>query len=245
MFDQKTIEYIKNYVYLLIDPTTDEPFYVGEGACNRVFEHAKAALIDNDESLKLHRIRDIINSGNQVKHLILKHGLAKKEALQIEGSIIDFSRHFSLQLTNIAGGHNSIDNGLMTTEEIIRKYNAKPLEKMDAGFAIININKTYKQGSGFEGLYKATKEAWPIDKRRIPVIKYVLSEYRGLIVEAFSVNSWYEVPAFNQSGKPRVRWGFKGEVANDKIRNKYINTSVAHLKKPGASFPVRYKVNNV
>ncbi|CAA0120412.1 LEM-3-like GIY-YIG domain-containing protein [Zhongshania aliphaticivorans] len=245
MFDQKTIEHLKNYVYLLIDPETDKPFYVGEGAGNRVFEHAKAAVVDNDESLKLDKIREIINSGAEVKHLLLKHGLSKNVALKIEASIIDFSRHFSLQMTNIAGGHDSIENGLMTTEEAIRKYNAMPLTKMDSGFAIININKTYKRGSGFEGIYQATKEAWPIDRSRIPSLRYVLSEYRGLIVEAFSVQSWYEVPAVDRSGKLRVRWGFEGVVAEEAIRNSYINTSVAHLKKPGASFPIRYEVKAV
>ena len=39
-----------------------------------------------------------------------------------------------------------------------------------------------------------------------------------------------------------IRWGFNGEIAEDTIRNKYINKSIAHTKKRGAANPIRYKI---
>ena len=39
MFDEKTIAELKYYVYLLVNPITKSPFYVGKGEGNRVFDH--------------------------------------------------------------------------------------------------------------------------------------------------------------------------------------------------------------
>ena len=43
MFDQITSEKLKFYVYCLIDPRDDKPFYIGKGKGNRVFEHAESS----------------------------------------------------------------------------------------------------------------------------------------------------------------------------------------------------------
>lgn len=36
MFDEKTIQHLKYYVYMLIDPADNKPFYIGKGVQNRV-----------------------------------------------------------------------------------------------------------------------------------------------------------------------------------------------------------------
>jgi len=243
MFDTKVIEQLKSYVYLLIDPSTDEPFYVGKGTGNRVFDHVKCALEEVEErNYKYEEIRRIKADGNDIKHLIVRHGLTEKVALEIESSLIDtfkFIPKFKHYIRgNIQGGVNSIEKGLMTSDEIIRLYNAEPLLEIGDHCVIININKTYKRGSGESAIYNATKEIWNIKKSRRDKIKYVLSEYRGLIVEVFEVSKWYAKergynPGAKKYGQTYMGYGFEGVVAEPDIRNKYVNKTIAPFKKRG------------
>jgi hypothetical protein len=110
MFDQKTQQELKSYVYMLLDPQDNKPFYVGKGNDNRVFEHMNLALSDSDIStLKYDKIREIVNVRQQtVQHIIVRHGLTDREAFQIEASLIDTLIHCGIGLTNEQGGHNYI-----------------------------------------------------------------------------------------------------------------------------------------
>jgi hypothetical protein len=242
---------------MLLDPQDDKPFYVGKGrANNRVFEHLACALTDTDAStLKYDKIREIKKKGQIVKHIIVRHGLTDSEAFQIEASLIDTLNYCGLGLSNQQGGHNSIDKGLMTSEEIIRLYNAQPLNKIESNCVLININKTYERGNGTEAIYQATKETWLISKAKVELIKYVLSEYKGLIVEVFEVNDngWYEKQrpknktelVNGQKQKIQIQvtgYGFIGKPAPENIRNLYINKSVAHKKTKGQANVIRYKL---
>jgi len=44
---------------------------------------------------------------------------------------------------------------------------------------------------GLQTTYEAAKETWTIRKNKLQQLKYVLSEYHGLIVEVFKVNNCY------------------------------------------------------
>jgi len=244
MFDEKICQKLKYYVYLLIDPETDEPFYVGKGQNNRVFNHVKCELETEDETNKYYEIRRIKNKGQVVKHLIVRHGLTEKSAFEIESTLIDTFKfipkfnHFVQG--NIQGGIKSIEKGLMSTDEIIRLYNAEVLNSIGEDCVIININKTYKRGAGENAIYEATKGIWDIKEKRTAKIKYVLSEYRGLIVEVFTVKEWYtKEREYNANakkyGQTYTGYEFKGEVAETSIRNLYVNKSIAKNKKKGFS----------
>jgi hypothetical protein len=235
-FDNRTIEQIGAYVYCLLDPE-GKPFYVGKGNKNRVFEHAANALKDPAESDKVETIKKIIDAGNQVQHLIIQHGLDNTTAFAIETALIDFAKYFDAGLTNIALGHKSSTFGIMTAEEIQRKYHAPPLEELGEGCVIININRTYRRAKGEKNFYEATRQSWVIDKRRIPDLDYVLSEYAGFIVEVFEVDHWYQVE--NPNG--RNRWAFEGRQAPDDIRSLYLNRKIH--KKRGAAYPITYRLS--
>lgn len=250
MFDYYTIsKQLGYYVYLLIDPSDNKPFYVGKGQGNRVFDHIRCAIENPEEkSEKLDKIREI--GPENVKHVILTHGLkTEDEAFRIEAIVIDLLRYLGCQLettlTNKQGGVHSHQIGLMTTDEIIRLYNAEPLNHISTDCVVININGLYERGMDSDRIYQATKEAWKIGKKRTSTIKYVLSEYQGLIIEVFKVDEWYPVERTygvkcKKAGGKYTAFGFNGHIAEDAMRNLYINKSIANKKKKGRANPISY-----
>ena len=50
MFDNITISKLGYYVYALINPINNKPFYIGKGKENRVFSHKEEVI--NDFNLK-------------------------------------------------------------------------------------------------------------------------------------------------------------------------------------------------
>ena len=86
---------------------------------------------------------------------------------------------------------------------------------------------------------KNTKEV-VIDEKKTKEVEYALAEYQGIIIGVFKVDKWYAVKT--QDNKNNKRWGFDGEEANEELKKVYLNKSIAHIKKPGAANPIRYKL---
>ena len=236
MFDKLTKEKLKHYVYCLVDRDEGVPFYIGMGEGNRVFDHFEQAQKDDQYGKKISKIRATKN----IEHVIIRHGLSEKEAFLLESVLIDFMKNYTDFLTNEVFGKETSAFGMLTTSEIISKYNAKPLENFNDDVVLININKSYERAKGGKTIYEATKQCWVIGERRKKV-KYALSEYKGIIVEVYKISKWYECNRSSQD-KTTKGWGFDGEVAEEEIRKMYINKSVKHLKKRGASNPIRFNL---
>jgi hypothetical protein len=145
-----------------------------------------------------------------------------------------------VSLTNIVEGHYASERGLMTTTDIIRKYNAPPLTSLDDPAMIININKAYRRGSDKDEIYEATRQAWVVGKNRRDTIKFALAEFGGVIIEVFEIHDWFSVTTNNNIRNNR--WGFNGKIAPDHIRSKYLSKSIAHTKKRGSANPIRYNI---
>jgi len=247
MFDEKTLQQLGSYVYMLTDPVNKKPFYIGKGKDNRVFDHLNCALKDDFQNAKYDKIREINSQGLQVEHVIIRHGLNEKEAFIIEASLIDAFNYSGILLTNKVCGRNSIEKGIMSTSEINRMYKAEPLNVEDLGddCIIININRNYRRASGADAIYQATKETWTIDSANLFRLRYVLSEFRGLIVEVFEVMEWYPkergyLPKSKKFGQTKIGYGFNGIIAPDEVRNLFLHKSLMHLKKRGAATAIRY-----
>lgn len=244
MFDLSTIERLKYYVYALIDPRDNKPFYIGKGKGNRIYNHVNNAIKLSKSTDKLDIIREIRSSGKRVKHVIIRHGLDEDDAFKIESSLIDLLDHIGINLKNSVLGHHSMEFGIMTANEVKRLYNAPPLQKLEHEVVIININKSYQKGNGVLSIYDATHEAWVISEKKRTNLKFALSEYRGTIVGVFAIRDWYKVEKNNSlgfSGK-LDRWGFNGEEASPDIMKLYLNKSIKHIKKRGAANPIRYSL---
>jgi hypothetical protein len=257
-FDDKSIDKLKAYVYALFDPLEDRPFYIGKGRGNRVFQHVEGAILEDKESNKYETIREIRsrNSNNRVKHTIVRHGMSDEVAFEVESALIDLANSTGANLTNEVTGHNSIEIGIMNADEIIQKYNAQPLNELLHSVVIININKKYKaikdgalknntKYPGQDLIYEAVRKEWVMGKRR-DTVDYVLSEYKGIIVEVYEVievmnnegnlEKWHKAPGYKN------RWEFHGRRALSNVRDKYLNKSIAHHKKRGAANPIRYSL---
>jgi len=242
MFDSLTSSKLQYYVYALINPISNKVFYIGKGIGNRVFSH-KLELLDQRldiGSLKRNEIKEILEKNLDLIHIIIRHGLTENEAYLLEATLIDYHNLTNERLSNEVSGHKSSFYGIKTTDELIRQYNAPKLQRLEHNVVIININKGYSQTKSNISIYEATKQAWVINKKRLPSIQYVLSEFQGIIVGVFKVNNWYQVETNNN--KLNNRWGFNGEEATDEIKKIYMNKSIAHTKKRGAANPIRYEI---
>ena len=97
-------------------------------------------------------------------------------------------------------------------------------------------NNASKQGTYHGALFSS---------KRIPKIKYVLSEYHGLIVSVFEVKEWYQKerpygPKTKKAGQSYSGYAFNGILANEEILNLYMNKSIAHKKGRGIANVIRY-----
>lgn len=95
-----------HYVYVLIDPSDRQPFYVGKGTGKR----AEAHLRDHSESEKVARIRAITARSettlNQVLVRVVGRYATEKEAFAVEATLIKWVYGFNA-LTNLVHGHGS------------------------------------------------------------------------------------------------------------------------------------------
>ena len=224
---------LKTYVYRLIDPRNGETFYIGKGKGDRVFSHIQATIKSDKPSDKLKRIRDIRVSGFEVAHVIHRHGLDSKIALEVEAALIDAYPG----LTNDqAGFHN--DRGAMHAQEIIYRYKAEPAVFKHQAI-LININRTALEMS----VYEATRYAWRISKKKAEQAEIIVAVCQGIIVDVFVAEIWMPATIAHFPNREPVpgRYGFVGTEANDKIRKMYLRKRIPdRYRKKGAANPIKY-----
>ncbi|MBU4690717.1 LEM-3-like GIY-YIG domain-containing protein [Mycoplasma zalophi] len=181
------------YVYGLIDPRTNQIFYIGKGSENRIFEHENEKNNNsNVEKLKLKTISEIKNSGLKVKKIIINYNLTEEEAFAAEASLINaFNYTNANKLTNIVQGHHS--NGVLSVAEFEKINGAIKLKKEDIHHKIlvIKINKLYKRFMSERVLYDVVRGIWRISKDKVNSIEYVFGVYNSLIVAVYKPSKWY------------------------------------------------------
>ncbi len=235
-FPDSVKQSIKFYVYRLIDPRNGETFYVGKGKDNRVFSHVRmeAGLEGDELSNKSQRIRQIQEADLEVGHVIHRHGMDAKTAVEVEAALIDAYSG----LTNCNCGVGSDDYGVMHVREIKAKYAAEPAVFKHKAL-LINVNQSANERS----LYDAVRYAWKIDVKRARKADVVLAVKYGLIVGAFVADEWMPMTEANFPGCQSCtdRYGFKGGPASEKISQLYCRKRVPdQYRKRGAANPIRY-----
>lgn len=240
-FSILSVEQLKSYVYILLDPRNNKIFYVGKGKGNRVFAHVNDAVETEHVSDKLNQIREIRNQGLEVKQYIVRHGLDEEDALTVESALIDFLTFpdFSnlATITNLVSGHHQWDKGIKTVEEIEMLYACEKLNLSDIQHNLmsININKTYDRMKEDKNLYEATRKYWVASLQSVEKVDFVTSEYRGIIRGIFKPVKWHK------EGKRIFFDGY--EVTEPEILDQYLNKALPDKVK-GMANPIRYFIKN-
>jgi hypothetical protein len=238
-FSPAITRHLGNYVYLYIDPLDDKVFYVGKGRSNRAFEH----LSDERSSAKAKRIAEIRARGQEPRIEILVHGLKDEAAaLKIEASIIDLLGREAL--TNSVRGYQSKSHGRMTLDQIRSLYGAKPAKIIEP-VMLIRINQLYRHTMSPIELYEATRGYWRVGEQRKKA-KYAMAVYEKIIREVYEIQDWFPsgstfmaTRVFEDPLDPK-RWEFVGRVAQDAIRDKYLQRSVFHYYPKPTQSPITY-----
>jgi hypothetical protein len=225
---------LKSYVYIYIDPRNGEPFYIGKGKDNRLFDH----LDDQSESEKVARITEIRKSGKEPQIDLLRYGLLDTEVALVEAAAIDLIG--KANLTNQIAGYHNGSFSRITSKEVITMLTAKKV-KVQHKAILITINKLYRSDMPAVELYEATRGIWVIGKRREKA-EFAIAVYQGIVREVYRIKQWHPAGTLeyqtrdSSNFKNSRRWEFEGSVAEDSIRNQYKENSVGK----GGQNPIRY-----
>ena len=251
MFSQKVQEELGYYVYCLVDPRDKKIFYIGKGVGNRVFAHACDALeSENVSTEKLEKIREIIKSGHEVEHYILRHKLTEEDALTVESVLIDFLTYqeFNTEslLTNIVAGHHQWNEGIKTVDRIMQIYDCKPLLlKPGHKLLMVNLNRTYmkKSEDGMRvnsDLYEITRKYWKVSKHNADQIDYLLGVYKGVVRCVLKpTTKWLPFKHREKDGRVIIRYYVEGVIDDKEGNDLYLNKDVTAYPFPSGG-AIRY-----
>lgn len=113
------------YVYLLIDPRNNLPFYVGKGQGNRCdFHVSEAKYYTKRKSLKLGKIRKLLSLGLLPIIKKVEENVSDEQALDFECLLIAEIRDLGIPLTNMTDGGDGA-KGYKHTEEYKQRMREK------------------------------------------------------------------------------------------------------------------------
>ncbi|MFZ5428429.1 MAG: LEM-3-like GIY-YIG domain-containing protein [Thermodesulfobacteriota bacterium] len=206
--DSAVSEELGYYVYMLSDPRSGLPFYIGVGVGSRVLSHFEESLKkEGSTSSKLNIISEIFKYGMLPIVHIVRRGLTRKEALIVESSLIDVLRCLpNASISNIQSGHCSKECGIVSLDVLVSEYAAEEAQ-IDFPAVIIKINRQWKRTMTIEQVYEATRKYWAVNVDRARGAERVLSVANGLIRAVFKDVKWMDA---------RMSPGVPGAVAKRK-----------------------------
>ena len=222
-FPPEVASRLGHYVYRLIDPRNGQTFYVGKGQGDRVFHHAKGVVDDPDDygpCSTQERIAHIRFAGLSVGHIIHRHGMNARTAIEVEAALIDCYSG----LTNKQAGHESHIHGSRHADEIMAEFNAVEFE-VDEPLLAFTINQLWQK----LGFYEATRGVWPLDIKRARERQLVLGVVNNIVKGVYRPSEWVPGTTENFSwytGESKNRWGFVGVEAGPDTQERYLGKRV-------------------
>ncbi len=232
------------YVYLLVDPRTGRPFYVGRGRGDRCFRHVRAARLppdpgEADEKYPLlDRIREVESSGRAVRVDVLRYGLSSSEAQLVEASTQDA---LGLQLHPKLGSQR------------------RPAAELNTSLAKRAKFKQYHQvvllrvaAQGSDASYDVARHGWRIGRRwtdprspRSP--RWAVIVVGEMVASVHRIDRWEATALRSRSlhgssvtaAQSTYRFSFVGPVDTE-LQKRYAGRSVAGYLGSGNPSPVTY-----
>ena len=118
-------------------------------------------------------------------------------------------------------------------------------EDITDNIIIIKINKSYAPGMSGAELYDVTRGCWRISIPYASQADYALAVAYGEVVEVYKISGWFKASEEKRTTieydpeKEKGRIIFKGVIASEEIRQKYIGKNVKGLYKRGEANPVK------
>ena len=96
------------------------------------------------------------------------------------------------------------------------------------------IAQSYDENMPKEALYDVTRGYWKVNLNRADRAEYALSVYKGIVKEVYKIHQWLPAgsvprPTLPDAEVPEGRYEFTGEVAEDRIRNRYLGKCISGL----------------
>ncbi len=230
---------IDHYVYRLIDPRNGQTFYVGRGQGDRVYAHANADLVLNEETdpptEKLEIIHEIRLAGLEPGHVVHRHGMSEETAKEVEAALIDAMRG----LTNLATGEDSRKRGPATAEQLEERY-APPPMKPDPHHRLIFIKTKEQTINRWGSVYEAVRCCWTIKCDKANRADYVLAIVDGTCVAVFEDCTWR--PEGRTLDERKNKFGFVGrQVFVGDAFDRYVRKKLPDdYRKKGMAAPVLF-----
>lgn len=94
----------ESYVYMLVDPRNNQPFYVGKGVGRRCYFHLWEAKHTDRMTYKLAKIRKIQRLGMSIIVCKVEQNVSDEQAKDLECLMIAELRDLGIDLTNLTDG---------------------------------------------------------------------------------------------------------------------------------------------
>ncbi|MGA2835785.1 MAG: hypothetical protein ABSF84_04235 [Acidimicrobiales bacterium] len=233
------------YVYLLVDPRTGRPFFVGRGRGDRCFRHVEGARTTTGATggppaagaaeparfPVLDRIREAESDGRPVRIEILRHGLTVPEAELVVAAVDDA---LSLGLEPSLGSQRSpaVELGSALAKRA----------KFKRGHQVVLLRVG---AHGTDAAYESVRHGWRIGRRWVDTgsvrsPRWAVVVAGDLVDSVYRIDRWEPAPVPPGAGARLVeRYSFTG-TRDPGLEERYAGRSVSAYLGTGTPSQVTY-----